>query len=171
MIPTNARYRTAIDTPYGTMNLAVDEDGTLIGVSLPNRAQAVNDIDFPREAQAGIREAIAQLREYFSGTRRDFDLRIAPAGSPFERSVWERLRSIPYGVTFSYGVIANELGLVNGARAVGRANGANPIPIVIPCHRVIGGDGSLTGFGGGLPLKRALLELEGAIPPPDPQLF
>ncbi len=78
---------------------------------------------------------------------------------------------MPYGVTTSYGAIAVELGLSNGARAVGRANGSNPIPIVIPCHRVIGSDGSLTGYGGGLPLKRALLELEGAIEPPEPLLF
>lgn len=171
MIPAHARYRRAIETPFGRMSLAVDDAGTLIGVSLPNRAHAIGEVQFPRQAEIGAREATAQLQEYFAGKRRDFDLRIEPVGSSFERDVWERLRSIPYGVTVSYGAIANELGLVNGARAVGRANGANPIPIVIPCHRVIGGDGSLTGFGGGLPLKRALLELEGAIPPPDPQLF
>ena len=113
----------------------------------------------------------AQLREYFAGSRRTFDLPLEPRGTPFERRVWSRLREIPYGATTSYGAIANEFGLVNAARAVGRANGANPIPIIIPCHRVIGADGTLTGFGGGLPLKRALLELEGAIAPPDPRLF
>ncbi len=82
-----------------------------------------------------------------------------------------KLLSIPYGQTTSYGAIADELGLTNGARAVGSANGSNPIPIVIPCHRVIGSEGNLTGYGGGLPLKRALLELEGAIQPPEPRLF
>ena len=85
--------------------------------------------------------------------------------------MWNKLLTIPFGAMTSYGAIATELGLINGARAVGRANGANPIPIVIPCHRVIGSDGQLTGYGGGLPLKRALLEFEGAIPPPDPRLF
>ena len=92
-------------------------------------------------------------------------------GSSFEQQVWNRLLEIPYGDTTSYGAIAIALGLINGARAVGRANGANPIPIVIPCHRVIGSDGTLTGYGGGLPLKRVLLELEGAIGPPQPALF
>ncbi len=109
-----------------------------------------------------MREARQQLSEYFLHQRRVFDLPLQPDGSPFERQVWTKLLEVPYGVTASYGTIAFELGLVNGARAVGRANGANPIPIVIPCHRIIGSDGSLTGYGGGLPLKRALLQLEGA---------
>ena len=111
-----------------------------------------------------------QLDEYFRGKRRVFDLALQPAGSVFEQQVWTRLLAVPYGVTTSYGAIAAELGLVNGARAVGSANGANPIPIVIPCHRVIGSDGRLTGYGGGLPLKRALLEFEGAIQA-EPRLF
>lgn len=110
-----------------------------------------------------MQTACDQLREYFLGKRRDFDLPLLPAGSQFEQRVWSKLLDIPYGVTTSYSAIAADLGLVNGARAVGRANGANPIPIVIPCHRVIGADGRLTGYGGGLPLKRTLLELEGAI--------
>ncbi len=108
-----------------------------------------------------------QLEEYFTGKRTIFDLPLQFSGSPFERRVWTRLLEIPFGVTTSYGAIATELGLINGARAVGRANGANPIPIVIPCHRVIGSDGRLTGYGGGLPLKRALLELEGALASPE----
>ena len=112
-----------------------------------------------------------QLDEYFLGQRHVFELSLRIEGSPFERCVWEKLLAIPYGATTSYGAIAAGLGLVNGARAVGRANGANPIPIVIPCHRVIGSDGTLTGYGGGLPLKRALLELEGAIAPSAPRLF
>ena len=102
-----------------------------------------------------------QLAEYFARRRREFDLPLAPAGSAFQRRVWAALQEIPYGRTASYGDVARRLGLVAGAsRAVGLANGANPISIIIPCHRVIGSDGSLTGYGGGLERKRLLLDLE-----------
>jgi len=101
-----------------------------------------------------------QIDEYFAGKRMTFDVPLAPQGSAFYRSVWALLLEIPYGATTSYGEIAAKLHLVNGARAVGAANGANPIPIIIPCHRVIGHDGALVGYGGGLPRKRALLALE-----------
>ena len=104
----------------------------------------------------------AQLVEYFCGARRTFELSLAPQGTPFQLKVWHALCAIPYGETLSYGELARRLELVNGARAVGLANGANPLPIVVPCHRVIGSDGTLTGFGGGLPIKRSLLALEGA---------
>ena len=100
------------------------------------------------------------LGEYFAGERRAFDMPLAMEGSEFQRSVWRALVAIPYGETISYGELARRVGSV--ARAVGLANGANPLPIIVPCHRVIGADGSLTGFGGGLGIKRALLELEGA---------
>jgi len=178
-MPTKSRqssepqvFRSALDTPVGTIQLAVGADGTLTEVCLPNRTRSdVTQGAFSRQARAGMREVRAQLAEYFAGKRRRFDLRLSPRGSAFERAVWERLLAIPYGGTTSYGAIADKLGLTNGARAVGRANGANPIPIVIPCHRVIGTDGTLTGYGGGLPLKRALLELEGAIGPQPPRLF
>ena len=106
--------------------------------------------------------AITQLREYFGGARRRFELTLAPRGTPFQLAVWQLLRTIPYGQTVSYGELAQRLGRPEAARAVGLANGANPLPIIVPCHRVIGADGSLTGFGGGLPIKRALLDLEGA---------
>jgi methylated-DNA-[protein]-cysteine S-methyltransferase len=109
-----------------------------------------------------FRSAITQLREYFARTRRHFALALAPRGTPFQLAVWQVLRAIPYGQTMSYGEIARGLGRSEAARAVGLANGANPLPIIVPCHRVIGADGSLTGFGGGLPIKRALLQLEGA---------
>lgn len=165
-------HRTILETPYGVVNLAVDAEGTLVELWLPNRNRRdASREPFPRAADEGMRAVQMQLHEYFAGKRRRFDLALEPAGSPFEQRVWTRLREIPYGGTISYGAIATEFGLVNGARAVGRANGANPIPIIIPCHRVIGADGTLTGFGGGLPLKRALLELEGAIAPPEPTLF
>jgi methylated-DNA-[protein]-cysteine S-methyltransferase len=167
-----APFRTTLETPFGPMQIAVDGDGALVDLSLPNRGPflASNDA-FPPAARAGTREAQVQLNEYFEGKRRAFELRLAPRGSPFERNVWDRLCAIPYGVTTSYRAIATELGLANGARAVGHANGANPIAIVIPCHRVIGMDGKLTGYGGGLPLKLALLELEGALAPENPRLF
>lgn len=105
---------------------------------------------------------LSQLEEYFAGTRRAFRLRLAPTGTPFQLAVWQALREIPYGQTTSYGELARRLGHAGAARAVGLANGSNPLPIIVPCHRVIGADGSLTGFGGGLYIKRALLALEGA---------
>lgn len=151
-----------VETPYGRMHVSVNENGILTGLLLPNRSpEAVSTAaDLPTVARAGFERVLRQLDEYFSGSRREFDLELEPHGTPFERRVWERLLQIPYGATTSYGAIAEEFGMTNGARAVGRANGANPIPIVIPCHRVIGSDGKLTGFGGGLPLKHALLALE-----------
>jgi methylated-DNA-[protein]-cysteine S-methyltransferase len=108
-----------------------------------------------------LAEAARQLTEYFAGRRTDFDLPLVTGGTPFQQRVWGALRDIPYGTTTSYGEIARRLGLHGGAsRAVGLASGSNPISIVIPCHRVIGADGSLTGFGGGLDRKRFLLDLE-----------
>jgi len=105
--------------------------------------------------------AATQLGEYFADRRREFDLPLAPEGSEFQLRVWAELRQIPYGATWSYGRVADRLGLPpGGSRAVGLANGANPLPIVVPCHRVIGADGSLTGFGGGVERKRFLLDLE-----------
>jgi methylated-DNA-[protein]-cysteine S-methyltransferase len=156
-------YRSTLDTPVGRLGLAVDEHGSLIELWLPNRRRNDTSLHIPSQARAGMNAAKAQLGEYFSGRLRAFDLPLHPHGSGFERRVWKRLCEIPYGSTTSYGAIAAELGLVNGARAVGRANGSNPIPIVIPCHRVIGSDGTLTGYGGGLELKRTLLELEGSL--------
>jgi methylated-DNA-[protein]-cysteine S-methyltransferase len=107
-----------------------------------------------------------ELEEYFEGQRQEFDLPLDPRGTDFQRRVWQRLRSIAYGETTTYGALARELGDPGASRAVGLANGSNPLPIVIPCHRVIGADGSLTGFGGGLPVKQALLELERAATQP-----
>ncbi len=168
----DALYREALETPVGRLALGVDGQGTLVEILLPNRRPPDPSSEplSPRATQ-GMRTVRQQLNEYFSGKRRAFDVPLRPVGSSFERQVWNKLLEIPYGDTASYGAIAIALGLINGARAVGRANGANPIPIVIPCHRVIGSDGTLTGYGGGLPIKRALLELEGAIGLPEPELF
>ena len=101
-----------------------------------------------------------QLEEYFAGERTTFDVPLAPEGAPFEREVWRALEEIPYGETVSYGEIARRVGQPTAARAVGTANGRNPIAVIVPCHRVIGANGSLTGYGGGLERKRLLLELE-----------
>jgi O-6-methylguanine DNA methyltransferase len=118
---------------------------------LPGRESAGN----PR-----LRQAVAQLRAYFAGELRDFDLTLDMQGTGFQRRVWDELRNIPYGETRSYSFVANTIGAPKAVRAVGAANGRNPVPIVVPCHRVIGAAGSLVGYGGGLPLKRFLLDLE-----------
>lgn len=107
-----------------------------------------------------FREVSLQLTAYFEGSLKEFDLELAPQGTPFQLQVWEELQRIPYGETISYGELAQRIDNPSASRAVGAANGRNPIPIVIPCHRVIGAGGSLTGFGGGLEVKRALLEHE-----------
>jgi len=143
------------DTPVGPLRLDADGDaltGLRFGLGTP---AGERDDDAPV-----LRAAAEQLAEYFAGERRDFDLRLAPRGTPFQRSVWERLRLIPYGTTVTYGAIARDLGAPTACRAVGAANGRNPIAIVVPCHRVVGADGSLTGFGGGMPAKRTLLDIE-----------
>jgi methylated-DNA-[protein]-cysteine S-methyltransferase len=107
-----------------------------------------------------LRQAVDQLRAYFAGELRDFDLALDMQGTPFQKRVWQELRNIPYGQTCSYSFVATAIGSPKAVRAVGAANGRNPIPIVVPCHRVIGAGGSLVGYGGGLPLKRFLLDLE-----------
>jgi methylated-DNA-[protein]-cysteine S-methyltransferase len=114
---------------------------------------------------AGFRDVTEQLDAYFAGDRTDFDLPLAPRGTAFQLAVWRQLLQIPYGQTRSYGQLAAGLGLPHASRAVGAANGSNPLPIVIACHRVIGASGKLTGYGGGLDRKRLLLDLESAAPP------
>jgi methylated-DNA-[protein]-cysteine S-methyltransferase len=109
---------------------------------------------------AALADAVQQLRDYFAGTRRTFDLKLDPHGTPFQRQVWAALQTIPYGTTISYGQLAQQIDKANAVRAVGAANGQNPIPIVIPCHRVIGSNGTLTGYAGGLHIKKMLLDLE-----------
>ena len=132
--------------------------------------QGIRSIDFDRSRPAVgerngsnslVREAGRQLHAYFSGMLRSFDLPLEYAGTEFQKRVWSFLETIPYGTTRSYLQVATALGMPKAVRAVGAANGANPIPIVVPCHRVIGAGGKLVGYGGGLPLKRRLLELEG----------
>lgn len=143
-----------VDSPIGPLSVRVDDAGRLCGLDFGARSGCSD----PAGATLGVQR---QLAEYFAGERKAFDLPIAwPRGTAFQIAVWEQLRRIPYGETRSYGQIAAAIGRPSACRAVGAANGANPIAIVVPCHRVIGAGGGLTGFGGGLPIKRALLDLE-----------
>ena len=146
------------DTPFGPMALEA-EGGAVTRLYLPNAP-------IPRIASretALLALAREQLAEYFAGQRTAFDLPLAPQGTPFQKRVWAALEAIPYGQTRSYRDIAREVDSPRGFRAVGMANNRNPIPILLPCHRVVGADGSLTGYAGGLALKQALLSLEGAV--------
>lgn len=141
--------------------ILIEENGALteIGFTTGKRpSQPPTDGD---EDGAPLLAVVRQLDEYFSGKRKRFDLKLAPHGTPFQQDVWRALLEIPFGEVVSYSDIANAISRPNAVRAVGLANGSNPIPIVIPCHRVIGKDGSLTGYGGGLPIKQWLLTLEG----------
>ncbi len=150
---------TRIESPIGTLGLVASGSG-LRGVYFDGeRVQ-------PSGRSAVVDAAAEQLDAYFAGELLDFDLPLELDGTDFQRRCWLALATIPYGQTVSYGEQARRLGLgPASARAVGAANGQNPLPIVLPCHRVVGADGSLTGFGGGLPVKRFLLELEGALLP------
>jgi methylated-DNA-[protein]-cysteine S-methyltransferase len=149
------------DSPVGTLLLAGDA-AALRRVYFQGGPRPLAPPAGWRRDAAPFERVLTQLREYFCGVRRTFDVPLAPVGTPFQLAVWRALQAIPYGETLSYGELAQRVGLAGGARAVGVANGANPLPIIVPCHRVIGADGSLTGFGGGLDIKRALLSLEGA---------
>ena len=146
---------TILETPIGPLTVARN-DRAITEIHFGERAR-----DEWRRDDFAFEDAASQLAEYFEGKRREFDLPLAPSGTPFQLSVWEVLRTIPYGATRSYLDVANAIGKPAACRAVGAANGANPLPIVVPCHRVIGANGSLTGFGGGIDVKRRLLALEG----------
>lgn len=160
---TPALYWHEIDSPIGRLLLAGDGD-SLTQVCFQSGPRPQSPADDWIADGAPFRRAIGQLGEYFAGERRRFELPLAPRGTEFQRRVWRALTEIPYGKTVSYGELARRIGNPSAPRAVGLANGANPLPIIVPCHRVIGADGSLTGFGGGLPIKRKLLALEGAGP-------
>jgi methylated-DNA-[protein]-cysteine S-methyltransferase len=149
-----------MDSPIGELLLAGDEDG-LRRVSM---SPFTVDPDWTRDDEF-FGDACEQLEQYFRGERREFDLPLKLDGNSFERSVWDALREIPYGETVSYGHIARTLGHPDAPRAVGAANGRNPVAIIVPCHRVIGANGSLTGYGGGLDRKRFLLDLEAGVLP------
>jgi methylated-DNA-[protein]-cysteine S-methyltransferase len=150
-----------IDSPIGELTLASDGEA-ITGLYMTDQRHRPTLPGAVEREDAVLAAARDQLAEYFAGSRRHFSLPLKPAGTPFQRSVWAALREIPYGETAGYGELAARLGRPGAARAVGLANGHNPIAIVVPCHRVIGADGGLTGYGGGLERKRYLLELERA---------
>jgi methylated-DNA-[protein]-cysteine S-methyltransferase len=147
-----------VDSPIGDL-LLTGEDGALTGLHFSPFAI---DPRWHHDPDA-LGEAAAQLGQYFAGERTGFDLELSPHGTEFQQRVWAMLREIPFGETTTYGTLADRLGNPRTVRAVGLANGRNPIAVIIPCHRVIGADGSLVGFGGGLERKRALLDLEAGV--------
>ena len=156
------RTHCVIESPYDTLTL-VATDGVLAGLYMDRQRHRPAEETFGERVDPGdapfdtVRE---QLAEYFAGERTEFELPLAMAGTEFQRTVWAELRRIPYGETISYGQLAEAIGKPSASRAVGLANGRNPIGIIVPCHRVVGSTGDLTGYGGGIERKRALLEFE-----------
>jgi methylated-DNA-[protein]-cysteine S-methyltransferase len=148
-----------MESPIGPLLLAGDRDALRFLLFKRGRDKAKPKPEWEPDRSA-LKEPIKQLGAYFSGRLKDFDLPLAPGGTSFQTSVWEALQRIPYGETISYGELARRLGNPKAVRAVGLANGSNPIAIIIPCHRVIGSNGSLVGYGGGRPIKQALLAME-----------
>lgn len=169
---SSALHYTVMDSPIGPLLLCASARG-LAGVYMQTDRHARAEPQAHWVAD-GVADGVAnaarlaparrQLEEYFAGTRRVFDLPLDLVGTPFQQQVWQALCAIPWGQTISYGELARRIGNPAAVRAVGLANGRNPVSIIVPCHRVIGANGSLTGYGGGLPNKRFLLELEGALP-------
>jgi methylated-DNA-[protein]-cysteine S-methyltransferase len=172
MNDTGTLYRTTMPSPVGELTLVAD-DTALRLISFPSKAPTTGDpttgdptdigrdvIDVAAGEHPVLALASSQLEEYFDGSRTDFDIPLAPEGTPFQQQAWSVLRSIPFGATMSYGEQAAALGDRKRARAVGAANGRNPIPIIVPCHRVVGSNGHLTGFGGGVESKAWLLDHE-----------
>jgi len=161
------RTHTVIDSVVGTLTL-VAEEGAIVGLYMDLQRHRPDDDELGEPNPRGrevepFKAAADQLDAYFAGELTRFDLPLTPHGSEFQRRVWAALQEIPYGRTESYGELAGRIGSPGGARAVGLANGKNPIGIIIPCHRVVGADGSLTGYGGGLDRKKQLLDLELAV--------
>lgn len=150
---------STLKSPVGPLLLAGDTDGLRMVHFASGRRPKSPESDWV-ENETAFRNVKQQLQEYFAGKRKDFDLPLVLEGTEFQLLVWRNLQKIPYGETVSYGQLARRIGSPDAARAVGLANGSNPIPIIIPCHRVIGSNGDLTGFGGGLPVKKKLLALE-----------
>jgi methylated-DNA-[protein]-cysteine S-methyltransferase len=161
-----ATTHTIIETPIGELTL-VAEDGALSGVYFPGHWTRPDPATFGERSDSGFEEVERQLAEYLGGERTSFDLPTAAAGDEFQRRVWELIDRIPYGQTTTYGEIARELGNPTLARRVGGAVAHNPLSVIVPCHRVVGKDGTLTGYAGGLRRKQFLLTLEGALEAPE----
>ncbi len=162
---SSRRHSVLHDTPVGTLTLVAVGDA-LVGVWMEDQRHHPGTVAYGVPADPGdpfLAGVADQLEEYFAGHRTAFEIPVAPEGTDFQRRVWAELQRIPYGETLSYGQLAQRLGSPGGSRAVGLANGRNPVGIVIPCHRVVGSAGSLTGYGGGLERKRLLLDLEGRV--------
>lgn len=155
------KYIYTYDSILGSLTI-VEENNCITNLYIN---ETPNGIEFTSKETPLIREAIKQLNEYFQGKEKSFELPLAPAGTEFQKNVWNALLKIPYGDTCSYSDIAKAIGNPKGCRAIGLANGRNPIPIIIPCHRVIGKNGSLVGYTGGLDIKIKLLSIEGVILP------
>lgn len=158
-----AQAANVVDSPVGPLFLAATDAGLthlLFATGVDRKPAAVAGSG---EAARIVRETERQLSDYFAGRRREFDVPLAPAGTEFQLATWRELQNVSFGETISYGELARRLGRPRAVRAVGTANGANPISIIVPCHRVIGADGTLTGYGGGLDKKRRLLSLEGVL--------
>ncbi|MEV5149185.1 methylated-DNA--[protein]-cysteine S-methyltransferase [Streptomyces sp. NPDC052727] len=155
-------HHTVTDSPYGPLTLVADADGALCGLYMAGQRHRPGEEGFgPRDDTLPVfAETTEQLTAYFSGETKEFTVRLGLHGTPFQRGVWQQLTAIPYGETRTYGELADALGNPRASRAVGLANGRNPVGIIVPCHRVIGSDGSLTGYGGGLDRKRRLLDFE-----------
>lgn len=154
------RYFIELDAPIGIVRI-IEEDGFIISVHTMQEIESMSDDIVYRETEI-LLSAKKQLEEYFAGIRKNFDLPLKPKGTPFQLLVWEQLKQIPYGETRSYGEIAKAIGNPKASRAVGGANNKNPIGIIVPCHRVIGANGKLVGYAGGLDMKEKLLMLEKA---------
>jgi methylated-DNA-[protein]-cysteine S-methyltransferase len=153
-------WTTAVDSPLGPLDLVADDDGALTHLLFRDEVRFAGVRPALRSDPGPFAQVVAQLAEYFAGERTAFDLPLAPSGTPFQLAAWAALRDIPYGETRTYGAQARAVGRPTAVRAVGAANGRNPLGIVVPCHRVVGSDGSLTGYGGGVDRKHWLLAHE-----------
>lgn len=156
------RTHTVVDSPIGPLTLVAD-DGALAGLYMQVTRYPLSEDQTGVPDPSGFEDVSRQLEEYFAGSRTVFDVELAMQGTPFQLRVWEALRDIPFGETESYGELAQRIGQPTGARAVGLANGRNPVSIIVPCHRVIGSTGTLTGYGGGIERKQFLLDLESRV--------
>ncbi|MFF8227963.1 methylated-DNA--[protein]-cysteine S-methyltransferase [Streptomyces caelestis] len=153
------KHHTVTDSPYGPLTL-VAEDGVLCGLYMTDHRHRPPEETFGPRDDTLFAETEEQLKAYFAGELKEFTVELRLNGTPFQRSVWDQLHRIPYGETRTYGELADALGTPTASRAVGLANGRNPVSIIVPCHRVIGANGSLTGYGGGLERKQRLLDFE-----------